>query len=167
MAAGQGFTLPSVFVVQGSRGLVADALALDVVIDDRPENCMDVAADSNAGVFLLWRGLDKDVPAAVETPSHSDGRSRSKISSGDPVRSRFLESDGTRIRRTRVAQARTQATGEYWGTCEIPQASQRDVLEIVDQTSCERGAEYPKSSWAGCWRYVESPGRSSKSIATR
>jgi hypothetical protein len=64
----KGFMLPSVFVVQGSRGLVADALALDVVIDDRPENCMDVAADSNAGAFLLWRGLDKDVPAAVKHP---------------------------------------------------------------------------------------------------
>jgi hypothetical protein len=64
----KGFSLPSVFVVHGSRGLVADALALDVVIDDRPENCMDVAADSNAGAFLLWRGLDKDVPAAVQHP---------------------------------------------------------------------------------------------------
>jgi hypothetical protein len=64
----KGFMFPSVFVVQGSRGLVADALALDVVIDDRPENCMDVAADSNAGAFLVWRGLDKDVPAAVTRP---------------------------------------------------------------------------------------------------
>jgi hypothetical protein len=64
----KGFMLPSVFVVQGSRGLVADALALDVVIDDRPENCLDVAGDSNAGAFLLWRGLDKDVPAAVKHP---------------------------------------------------------------------------------------------------
>ena len=33
-----GFTLPSVYVVQGSRGRIAAALGLDIVIDDRPEN---------------------------------------------------------------------------------------------------------------------------------
>src|SRR4030095_16142713 len=41
-----GCTLPSVFVVQGSRGRVADAFKLDFVIDDRPENCLDVVLDS-------------------------------------------------------------------------------------------------------------------------
>ena len=38
-----GFALPSVFVVPGSRGKIAAALSLDFVIDDRPENCLDVA----------------------------------------------------------------------------------------------------------------------------
>jgi hypothetical protein len=37
-----GFPMPSVFVVQGSRGSIADALALDVVIDDLPANCVDM-----------------------------------------------------------------------------------------------------------------------------
>ena len=44
----KGFKLPSVFVVQGSRGRIASALHLDVVIDDRPENCLDVVMDSKA-----------------------------------------------------------------------------------------------------------------------
>ena len=46
----KGFTLPSVFVVQGSRGRIASALNLDIVIDDRPENCLDVVVDSVMGL---------------------------------------------------------------------------------------------------------------------
>ena len=56
-----GFELPSVYVVTGSRGRVAAALGLDAVLDDRPENCLDVATDSNAKPFLIWR----DTPASV------------------------------------------------------------------------------------------------------
>ena len=55
------------------------------MIDDRPENCMDVAADSNAGAFLLWRGLDKDVPAAVKHPPIRIVKSVEDCF-GDPVR---------------------------------------------------------------------------------
>ncbi len=50
----QGFPLPSVYVVQGSRGAVAKALDLDVVVDDRPENCLDVASESAARAILVW-----------------------------------------------------------------------------------------------------------------
>src|SRR5262249_13897754 len=50
-----GFDLPSVMVMRGSRGRVASALSLDVVLDDRPENCLDVIADSKAKPFLIWR----------------------------------------------------------------------------------------------------------------
>src|SRR5215212_4935842 len=50
-----GFDLPSVMVMRGSRGKVAAALSLDVVLDDRPENCLDVIADSKAKPFLIWR----------------------------------------------------------------------------------------------------------------
>ena len=50
-----GFPLPSCFVVHGSRGRVAQALALDVVVDDRPENCQDVVLESQAGAILVWR----------------------------------------------------------------------------------------------------------------
>jgi hypothetical protein len=53
---GAGFELPSVYVVNGSRGRVASALALDVVIDDRPENCVDVVTRSRARAILIWRG---------------------------------------------------------------------------------------------------------------
>ena len=53
--ASKGFALPSVFVVQGSRGRIAAALGLDVVVDDRPENCLDVVVDSKARAVLVWR----------------------------------------------------------------------------------------------------------------
>ena len=51
-----GFPLPSLYVVQGSRGRIAEALRLDVVIDDRPDNCLDVVLDSKAAAILVWRG---------------------------------------------------------------------------------------------------------------
>lgn len=57
-----GFELPSVYVVSGSRGRIASALALDAVLDDRPENCLDVATDSNAKPFLVWRDSAAAVP---------------------------------------------------------------------------------------------------------
>ena len=60
-----GFTLPSVFVVQGSRGRVADALQLDFVIDDRPENCLDVVLDSTARALLVWRDDEKRLPVSA------------------------------------------------------------------------------------------------------
>src|SRR5579871_2764010 len=49
----KGFALPSVYVVQRSRGLIASALSLDVVVDDRPENCFDVITDSEAKAILV------------------------------------------------------------------------------------------------------------------
>ena len=58
----QGFTLPSVFVVHGSRGLIAQSLGLDFVIDDRPENCLDVVVDSKARAILVWREDEKLLP---------------------------------------------------------------------------------------------------------
>lgn len=62
----KGFTLPSVYVVQGSRGRIAAALGLDVVIDDRPENCLDVILDSNARAILVWRSDETQLPAATK-----------------------------------------------------------------------------------------------------
>jgi len=49
----KGFPLPSVYVVQGSRGKVAAALELDVVVDDRLDHCLDVVADSKARPVLF------------------------------------------------------------------------------------------------------------------
>ena len=60
----KGFRLPSVYVVQESRGKIAAALGVDVVIDDRPENCLDVVTDSKARAILVWREDSKKVPAA-------------------------------------------------------------------------------------------------------
>jgi hypothetical protein len=62
----RGFPLPSVFVVHGSRGRIADSLGLDVVIDDRPENCFDVVVDSRARAILVWREDENELPAKVK-----------------------------------------------------------------------------------------------------
>jgi phosphoglycolate phosphatase-like HAD superfamily hydrolase len=64
--ASKGFTLPSVFVVQRSRGRIAAALGLDIVVDDRPENCLDVVVDSKARAILVWRGERNQPPAAAQ-----------------------------------------------------------------------------------------------------
>ncbi len=61
-----GFQYPSVFVVQRSRGKIADALHLDAFVDDRPENCLDIAVESKAKVILVWHGDLKDVPAGAK-----------------------------------------------------------------------------------------------------
>jgi hypothetical protein len=60
-----GFELPSVYVVNGSRGKIAAALQLDAVIDDRPENCLDVVAESKARALLVWRDPQELLPAGV------------------------------------------------------------------------------------------------------
>ena len=51
----RGFERPSAYVVKGSRGLIAAALGLDIVVDDRPESCRDVIAESSARAILVWR----------------------------------------------------------------------------------------------------------------
>src|SRR5690606_12455321 len=63
--AARGFELPSVFVVHGSRGKIAASLALDVLVDDRPENCLDIAIDSKARAILVWRGGEDTVPGSA------------------------------------------------------------------------------------------------------
>ena len=60
-----GFELPSVFVVHGSRGKIAASLNLDVLVDDRPENCLDIAIDSTARAILVWRGGEDTVPGSA------------------------------------------------------------------------------------------------------
>lgn len=61
----KGFLLPSVCVVSHSRGMVAGALEMNAVIDDRPETCLDVVADSKAEPILVWRGDMTTIPAGV------------------------------------------------------------------------------------------------------
>ena len=61
----KGFSLPSVYVVQGSRGRIAAALGLDFVVDDRPENCLDIVVDSRARAILVWRDGEQQLPIAA------------------------------------------------------------------------------------------------------
>jgi hypothetical protein len=57
-----GYELPNVYVIKGTRGKVAEALSLDVVVDDRPENCLDVKLESPARAILVWNGDIASVP---------------------------------------------------------------------------------------------------------
>ena len=49
----QGFDLPSVLVIGGSRGAAAGALRLDYHVDDSPQNCLDIVTDSRARPILI------------------------------------------------------------------------------------------------------------------
>ncbi|HSK10339.1 MAG TPA: hypothetical protein VK911_12245 [Vicinamibacterales bacterium] len=60
--AAHGFDLPSVFVISGSRGKIAAALGLDIVVDDRTENCLDVKVDSQARSVLVMRDDNPKIP---------------------------------------------------------------------------------------------------------
>ena len=57
-----GFEMPSVFTTQGSRGRIAAALTLDAVVDDRLDNCMDVAGESKAWPILVLRETGDAAP---------------------------------------------------------------------------------------------------------
>jgi hypothetical protein len=61
-----GFDCPSVCVVSESRGRIAASLSLDVVIDDRPDNCADVTADSRARSVLVWRDSAERLPPGLK-----------------------------------------------------------------------------------------------------
>ena len=56
----QGFFLPSVMSVSGSRGELANALRLDLVIDDQMLNCIEVISSSFAKSVLLLRDEGQD-----------------------------------------------------------------------------------------------------------
>ena len=56
-----GFPLPSVLTVPGSRGDAAHAVKLDIAVDDRITNCVDIIAASRAKALLLLRRDDKHV----------------------------------------------------------------------------------------------------------
>lgn len=51
--ADQGFDMPSVLVIGGSRGAAAAALRLDYHVDDSAQNCLDVGSESGAKPILL------------------------------------------------------------------------------------------------------------------
>jgi hypothetical protein len=62
----KGFPIPSVYVVTASRGLIAAGLTLDIVIDDTPENCVDVASDSKALTIAIFRNSDVAPPPILK-----------------------------------------------------------------------------------------------------
>jgi hypothetical protein len=60
--AAHGFELPSVCVLRGSRGKATATLRMDALLDDRPENCLDVISDSKTKPILVWRDPADSVP---------------------------------------------------------------------------------------------------------
>jgi hypothetical protein len=50
-----GFYLPSVLTVPGSRGEIANALHLDIVVDDQHMNCVEVISASPSKALLMLR----------------------------------------------------------------------------------------------------------------
>jgi deoxypyrimidine-specific 5' nucleotidase type C protein (NT5C) len=56
-----GFHTPSVIPLSAGRGKAAAALRLDYLIDDTPQNCVDVLSDSSTRAILL---VDPDDPPA-------------------------------------------------------------------------------------------------------
>lgn len=55
----QGFYMPSVLTVPGSRGEIANALRLDIVVDDLAVNCVEVVSASTAKALMLMRQADE------------------------------------------------------------------------------------------------------------
>lgn len=55
----QGFDLPSVLVIHGSRGGAAAALRLDYHVDDSPNNCIDIKGASAARPLLIADPADE------------------------------------------------------------------------------------------------------------
>lgn len=60
----QGFDLPSVVVISGSRGAAAAALRLDYHVDDSPQNCLDVMSASGAKPVLILPENDEETVAS-------------------------------------------------------------------------------------------------------
>lgn len=62
----QGFHYPAVVTVPGSRGELANALRLDIVVDDQLYNCVDVVTGSHARALMLSRdGIEAQERQAV------------------------------------------------------------------------------------------------------
>jgi hypothetical protein len=61
----QGFDLPSVLVLGGSRGAAAGALRLNYHVDDSAQNCIDVIVDSKAKPILIVPDSDETTVASA------------------------------------------------------------------------------------------------------
>jgi hypothetical protein len=70
----QGFDLPSVLVLPGSRGAAAAALRLDFLVDDSAQNCLDLISDSTARPLLIVP--DDDVPIVTSAKRLGIGTAR-------------------------------------------------------------------------------------------
>jgi hypothetical protein len=63
----QGFDIPSVLAITGSRGVVSAALRLSYHVDDNPQNCIDVRADSATKPLLILPDNDEVTMKSART----------------------------------------------------------------------------------------------------
>jgi hypothetical protein len=56
-----GFYMPAVVTVPGSRGEIANALRLDIIVDDQFLNCLEVVGASQTKAILLLQTGDPDL----------------------------------------------------------------------------------------------------------
>jgi hypothetical protein len=71
----KGFALPCVYVTSGSRGRIASALHLDLVIDASPDNCVNVVTESDARAILVWPGDRSGLSPDARRPEISIAKS--------------------------------------------------------------------------------------------
>ncbi len=71
----QGFDLPSVLVLGGSRGAAAGALRLNYHVDDSPQNCIDVISESKAKPILIVPDADDQTVASARKLGIGSARS--------------------------------------------------------------------------------------------
>ena len=68
-----GFYMPAVVTVPGSRGEVANALRLDLVVDDQFLNCLEVVSSSQAKAILMLQMGDKVRDQSLESQATERG----------------------------------------------------------------------------------------------
>lgn len=68
-----GFYMPAVVTVPGSRGEIANALRLDVVIDDQFLNCLEVVGASQTKAILLLQMGDSSAEQTLEQQATERG----------------------------------------------------------------------------------------------
>jgi len=71
----QGFDLPSVLVLPGSRGPAAATLSLNYYVDDSATNCVDLTADSHARSILILDDADATARATARRLGIATARS--------------------------------------------------------------------------------------------
>ena len=74
----QGFDMPSVLVIGGSRGAAAAALRLDYHVDDSAQNCLDVVSESRARTIMLVPEGDPQISDQARRLKIATARSISK-----------------------------------------------------------------------------------------
>ena len=74
----EGFDLPSVLVLGGSRGAAAGALRLTYHVDDSAQNCLDVVSDSRAKPILIVPDNDPTTIASARKLGIATAQSLSK-----------------------------------------------------------------------------------------